>query len=142
MIESHDRAGWDSGLDIGVAMVNLDRTISRLRAKREELLAKLTAVDQAIAAVEGAEAGDVTREKDEAHPPVGLMTPGSSVVPTIVKPRRVLADAHKQALLDGRRKARGAKDAAAGRAREMPDASFVSALGTRGGSQAPRLVKK
>ena len=42
----------------------------------------------------------------------------------------------------GRRKARQAKDAAAGHAREMPDDSFVPALAARGADQLPRLVKK
>ena len=124
-------------------MVDLDRTVRILHAKRQELLAELKAVDRAIAALEGAQAAEVNHKKDEGHQTTAaLASPGPPIVPTIVKPKRVLTDSHKQALLEGRRKAREAKDAAAGLAREMPDASFVPALAPQGGSQPPRLVKK
>lgn len=56
--------------------------------------------------------------------------------------RRVLSDSHKQALIVATRKAREAKDAAKGLAREMPADSFVPAIGTRGDRQPPRLVKR
>ena len=66
----------------------------------------------------------------------------SAVLPRRVTPRRVLSDAHKHALIVGKRKAREATDAAKGLAREMPGDSFVPAIGTRGDRQPPRLVKR
>ncbi len=124
-------------------MVDLSGIVSALELKRQELLHELDAVDQAIAALRGAQARDTQVENVEnrqpASPPAGT---GESPVPTRVKARRVLGEAHKQALTMGRRQARQAKDAAAGHAREMPDASFVPALAARGTDPLPRLVKK
>jgi hypothetical protein len=123
-------------------MVDLDPTVRVLHTKRQELLAELKAVDSAIAALEGARTARVKHKKDERPQAAALVSPGPPIVPTVVTPKRVLADSHKQALLEGRRKARETKDAATGRARERLDASFVPALAPQGGRQPPRLVKK
>ena len=101
-------------------MAELDRTIEMLRARREELLNQLHVVDQALAAAEAAT---------------------GPVVPTRVKPARVLSDEHRQALIEGGRKARHSREASAGRAREMLDPSpgLAPASQTTG---LPRLVKR
>jgi hypothetical protein len=93
-----------------------------LQAQRTELVAQLEAVDRAIAALKGATDGDSTA--------------------TTVRPKRVMSDAHKQAIIAGRRKGREAKEVAAGRAREMPEEGFVPAIATGSGGDAPRLVKR
>ena len=107
-------------------MVDRDRRISVLQAQRQGLLNQLAALDKAIAAL------DATPPSANAH----------AQVVTRVKPRRTLGESHQEALTKGRRKAREAKDVAAGLAREMPDESFVPALAQRSGSQSPRLVKR
>lgn len=118
-------------------MGDLKGIVSALQATRRELAKQLEAIDKAIAALasgrstEAAEATDLAQS--EARGPL---------VPTRLKPKRVLGEAHKEALAKGRRKAREARDAAAGRAREMPDESFVPALAPGGGSQPPRLIKR
>jgi hypothetical protein len=117
-------------------MVDLDTSAKRLRAKREELLAQLDAVDQALAALTSE--GTTGTSTGELKPVLADEAPGA-VVPTRVRPQRVLSDEHRQALTEGRRKARHSQDAAAGRAREMADpspglASTATAL--------PRLVKR
>jgi hypothetical protein len=121
-------------------MVDLSGIVSTLELKRQELLQELDAVDQAIAALRSAPARDVRVENAENRQPAAA--PAEPLIPTRVRARRVLGEAHKQALTMGRRKARQAKDAAAGHAREMPDDSFVPALAARGTDQLPRLVKK
>jgi len=122
--------------------VALSRIVSLLDLKRQELLQQLAAVDQAIALLRSAPAGDMVDEMIEGHPPAAApSTTSPPLIPTRVKPKRVLGEEHKQALTMGRRKARQAKDAAAGHAREMPDASFVPALEARGVARLPRLVK-
>jgi hypothetical protein len=129
-------------------MVKLTRILSMLDEQRRELLDQLAAIDAAIAALEnagtgaGGPAGSAVAERPRAGLGVRADTAVSAVVPKRVKPKRVLSDAHKQALVIGKRKAREAKDAAKGLAREMPDDSFVPAIGTPGENQAPRLVKR
>jgi hypothetical protein len=128
-------------------MVKLTRILSMLDEQRRELLDQLAAIDAAIAALEnaGTGAGDPAGSAVAERPRAGLGVRADtavSVVPTRVRPKRVLSDAHKQALVIGKRKAREAKDAAKGLAREMPDDSFVPAIGTPGEDQAPRLVKR
>ena len=108
-------------------MVEVDRILSMLGEKRQELADQLDAIDRAIA--------DLTSTGASV-----AETP--SIVARPVKPRRVLSDAHKAAVSAGKRKALVAKDVAKGLAREMPDDSFVPAIGTRGDSQPPRLVKR
>ena len=123
-------------------MADLSRIVGMLDLKRQELLQQLAAVDQAIALLRSAPAGDVVEELIEDH--LSAESPSITsppLVPTRVKAKRVLGEGHKQALTIGRRKARQAKDAAAGHAREMLDASFVPALATRRVDALPRLVK-
>jgi hypothetical protein len=116
-------------------LVNLNRIVSTLRATRQQLATQLEAIDKAIAALTSGQSAEAA-EAPEAAP--GEPPP----VPTRLKPRRVLGEEHREALAKGRRKAREAKEAAAGRAREMPDESFVPALAPGSGSQPPRLVKR
>ncbi|MSO83108.1 MAG: hypothetical protein EXQ53_07405 [Acidobacteria bacterium] len=121
-----------------------------LEAQRRELLDQLGAIDRALAAlhsagvaVEDPRPADPEVPSDEVPPDeVPADKTMSTVVPRRVKPRRVLSDSHKQALVVSTRKAREARDAAKGLAREMPGDSFVPAIGTRGDRQPPRLVKR
>jgi hypothetical protein len=120
-------------------MVDRDRTVRRLRAKREALRDQLDAVDRALAALTGA--GVTGAAIQELKTQVAAEEAASPVVPTRVKPRRVLSDEHRHALIEGRRKARHSKDVAAGRARESPDPSPGVALASTA-RQLPRLVKR
>jgi hypothetical protein len=124
-------------------MVDLSRIVSMLELKRQELIEQLDAVDKAIAALRSTPAGDIVAEivEDQQAAEVSANT-SPPLVPTRVKPKRVLGEAHKQALTIGRRKAREAREAAAGLAREMPDDSFVPAIAAPRANQPPRLVKK
>jgi hypothetical protein len=122
-----------------VTVVDIDDTASVLRAKREALLDQLDAVDRPLAALAAAGIIDANAQELPTAKPAEEAT--RSVVPTRVKPRRVLSDEHRHALAEGRRKARHAKDAAAGRARE----TFDPAPGLAPASTAtdlPRLVKR
>jgi hypothetical protein len=101
-------------------MVDLDRTIRALHARRDELLNQLAAVDKALAAAEGAK---------------------SPVVAARVKPPRVLSEEHRQALIEGGRKARHSREASAGRAREMLDPTPGLAPASKAAG-LPRLVKR
>ena len=109
-------------------MATLAQIVGMLEEQRRSLLVQLDAVDRALAAL------------NAATPP----EPATTAVPStkVMPKRRMLTDAHKQALLMGRRKARNVKDVAAGHAREIPEESFVPAIGTRNDRQAPRLVKQ
>jgi hypothetical protein len=122
-----------------VALATLKQIVRMLERQRRELLDQLDGIDRAIAALGGA-----AIEAEEARPAVPDVPAGDTagtVRPRHVKPRRVLSDAHKQALIAGKRKAREAHDVAKGLAREMPGDGFVPAIGTRGDRQAPRLIK-
>lgn len=121
-------------------MAKLNRIVSMLEEQRRELLDQLDAVDKAIAALNGAD--KTVTETATARPHAAAEPTASAVLPTRVKSRRVLSDEHRQALIVGNRKAREARDAAKGLARELPADSFVPAIGTRGDSQPPRLVKR
>ena len=121
-------------------MVEMNQIRSMLEEKRRELADQLDAVDRAIAALNSA--GTPVAETRPAEPDVPAEHTASTVLPRRVKPRRVLSDSHKEAVTVGRRRARAAKDAAKGLAREMPDDSFVPAIRTRGDSPSPRLVKQ
>jgi hypothetical protein len=124
-------------------MADLSRIVSMLERKRQELLQQLDAVDNALAALRSAPAGDIVAESvEEPQTAEAPATTSPPLVPTRVKPKRVLGEAHKQALAIGRRKARAAREAASGLAREMPDDSFVPALASQSANQPPRLVKK
>ena len=120
-------------------MVDRDRTVRRLHAKREQLLDQLDTVDRALAALTGSGVTAPATQKLETKEAAEEAT--SPVVPTRVKPPRVLSDEHRQALIEGRRKARHSKDVAAGRAREIRDPSLGLAL-TSTARQPPRLVKR
>jgi hypothetical protein len=122
-----------------VRVVDLNDTASLLRAKREALLDQLDAVDRALAAVTAA--GIIVANAKELHTATPGAEASSPVVPTRVKPRRVLSDEHRHALTEGRRKARHARDAAAGRAREAPDPAPGLAPGSTA-TDLPRLVKR
>ena len=119
-------------------MPKLDRIVTLLHSQRAELLKELDAVDKALAALEGAGViGSPAPASEEAAPEAA-----SAVVPRRVKSKRMLSDSHKEALASGRRKAREAKDVAKGIAREVPDESFVPAIGTHDRTHPPRLVKR
>jgi hypothetical protein len=101
-------------------MVDLDRTISALRARRDELLNQLDAVQKALAAAEEAESPVVSRR---------------------VKPAKVLSEEHRQALIEGGRKARHSRAASAGHARELLDPTPGLAPASQTAAP-PRLVKR
>jgi len=121
-------------------MVTLNRIVGMLQEQRRALLEQLDAVDRAIAALDST--GVAVADTGPAEPDLPAEPTPGAVLPRRVTPRRVLSDSHKQALVVGRRKAREARDAAKGLAREMPGDSFVPAIGTRGDRQPPRLVKR
>lgn len=121
-------------------MVEMNRIRSLLEEKRQELADQLNAVDKAIAALDSARTP--MTETRPAEPDVGAELSVSPVLPGPVKPRRVLSDDHKAAISAGKRRARAAKDAAKGLAREVPDESFVPAIKKQGNRQSPRLVKR
>ena len=122
-------------------MVEMNRIRGLLEEKRQELADQLDAIDKAIAALNSGGTPGAATETQPADPAVSAELTVSAAVPRSVKPRRVLSDAHKEAISAGKRRARATKDAAKGLAREVPDDSFVPAIRTRGNSQSPRLVK-
>jgi hypothetical protein len=85
-------------------MVNFDSLIQLLHDKRCELLEQLKAVDRAIGVLAASSSATpqptntASRPTVEADPPV-----------IVVPPKRVLTEAHKTAMRDGRLKAREAK---------------------------------
>jgi len=121
-------------------MVNLNDVVLVLRAKRQELLDQLDAVDKALAALSGI--GDAVTLPPGRNPQEPPETPDGTVTPTRLKARRILSDAHKHALSEGRRKARHAKDAAAGLARELPEPAVGLAPASSAEGRQPRLVKR
>ena len=121
-------------------MVKLHRIMRMLDEERRAVLDQLDAIDRAIAALNSA--GTAAGDTPPAGPEVPADKAASAAVPRRVKPRRVLSESHKEALVRGKRKARETQDAARGLAREMPADSFVPAIGTRGDRQPPRLVKR
>src|SRR5438132_6584608 len=121
-------------------MTNLNEAVSLLRAKREELLLQLNAVDAALAALS---AFDVpVTPLPETKPAAAGEQPASTVLPTKIKAPRILSEEHKHALKEGRRKARHAKDAAAGLARELPEPSAGLTPASSAEGRQPRLVKR
>ena len=121
-------------------MAELKHIVRMLERQRRDLVDQLAAVDKAIAALNGTAAtgGDAS----PAQPDIPTEDPRATKLPRRIKQKRVLSDAHKQAMVAGRRKAREAHDVAKGLAREMPDEGFVPAIGVRGGRLVPRLIKK
>ena len=120
-------------------MVDVDRIQGMLKEHRQELQRQLDALDKTIAALAGA-SPPVDTPLAEPDTPTGPAA--SAVLSTRVKPRRVQSDSHKEAITAGKRRARAAREAAKGLAREMPDDSFVPAIRSRGDSQSPRLVQR
>lgn len=121
-------------------MVNLDPIVRQLNEQRRELVEQLAAVDAAIAAL--ANLGTAVPAGPPAEPDVPVELAAGEIVPRRLKAKRVLSDSHKHALVVSKRRARGAKEAAKGLARDLHDDSFVPAIGKRGDRQAPRLVKR
>ena len=117
-------------------MITLDRILRDLEEQRRELLDQLAAVEKAIAALAAAAASRAPESDAPAE------TGPGAIVARLVKPRRVLSDSHKQALVVSKRRAREIQEAAKGLAREKHDDSFVPAIGKRGDRQPPRLVKR
>ena len=122
-------------------MASLKQIVRMLEAQRRELLEQVASIDRAIDAL-----GSTGPEAAEPRPGMSEVPAGDiaeTMPPRPAKARRVLSDAHKQALIAGRRRAREAHDVARGLAREMPDDGFVPAIGTRAADgQPPRLVKR
>jgi hypothetical protein len=120
-------------------MVDFDSSAKKLYAKRQALLDELAAIDRALTALAGA--GIAGPNNQEGHTVAAAEKEMSPVVPTRIKPPRVQSDAHRHASIEGRRRARHSKEAAAGRAREMPNqpARLASAAEVAG---PPRLVKR
>jgi hypothetical protein len=126
-------------------MVDLNRIVGTLQATRRELTQQLDAIDKAIAALMSAAPSAELAGAPAGVPAVAAGAEQTDAPPldaVRLKPKRILNDAHKEALARGRRRAREVKEAAAGRARELPDDSFVPALAPVSGAQPPRLIKK
>jgi hypothetical protein len=123
-----------------VTVADVNRMRRMLEAQRLALLEQLAANAIAIAGLDSASTH--VPETRPAEPEVPAEHTASAVLSRRVKPRRVLSDAHREAVSVGKRRARAVKDAALGLAREPPSASFVPALRTRGDNQPPRLVKR
>ena len=122
-------------------MVNVDSAIKMLQDKRQEFLDQLDSIDRAITLLNGTTVASSTQEqKRQARHTAPVETP-SEVLPTVVKPQRILRDEHKHKLIEGRRRAREAKDVARGVARQPLSDEFVPAL-AQSSDQLPRLVKQ
>ena len=121
-------------------MVEVNRILGMLKEQRQELQGQLDAIDQAIAALDGA--STPVAETLPAEPDTASVPAANATLSTRVKSRRVQSDSHKEAITAGKRRARAAREAAKGLAREMPDDSFVPAIEARGDTQSPRLVKR
>jgi len=122
-------------------MTNLNDAVRLLRAKREELLQHLKAIDTALEALSGltvagppARGGTPETTADETE------EADSVVLPTRLKARKTLSDEHKHALKEGRRKARHAVAVAAGFARELHEPP--PGLPSGGGDPKPKLVRR
>ena len=121
-------------------MVEVNRMLAMLKEHRQELQRRRDAVHKAIAVLAGALTPAAETPPAELNAPAGPAA--SAALSTRVQARRVQSDAHKEAVTAGKRRARAAREAAKGLAREMPDDSFVPAIRARGDSQSPRLVKR
>jgi hypothetical protein len=121
-------------------MVSLSDAVSLLRAKRKELSDQLDAVDEALAALGSPGIASATRSEGNPQEAAGATV--SESLPKRLRPPRVLSDEHRHALNEGRRKARHSKEAAAGRAREMPDPRPGLAPASSADGRRPRLVKR
>lgn len=121
-------------------MVDVDRIRGMLKEHRQELQRQLDALDKTIAALAGAV--PPVADTPLAEPDLQTEPAASAVLSTRVKPRRAQSDSHKDAITAGKRRARAAREAAKGLAREMLDDSFVPAIRARGDRQSPRLVQR
>ena len=122
-------------------MATLNQIVSMLQEQRRELLEQLSAVDRALAALEGGEAA-APATLPAAPAVVDAPAEAREVLPRRVTARRVMTDPHREAVIAGKRRARNVREAAKGLARELPDEGFVPAIRRRGDDQAPRLVKR
>jgi hypothetical protein len=113
---------------------------NRLRARRKELSDQLDAVDRALAALTGPGSASTTSLDGNSQQAAGQTA--SAVLPTRLKPPRTQSDEHRHASKEGRRKARHSKEAAAGRARELPDPRSGLVPASSADSRRPRLVKQ
>jgi hypothetical protein len=113
-------------------MIDLTRTIRLLEAKRLELLNQLQAIDKALAALHGT---DTKVSAAEAQPPI-VDVPRV----TVIKPKRTLSEAHKHAMIEGRRRAREIKRLSSGETETRPD-ERVPAI-AQPTDLTPRLVKR
>ena len=121
-------------------MVDLKDAVSLLQAKRQELTDQLASVDKALDALLDAGGAVPIAPAAAAQEEIGdALNP---VCPTRLKSPRTLSDDHKHALNEGRRKARHAKAAAAGFARETTDPSPGLATASSVKGRPPRLVKR
>jgi hypothetical protein len=134
--DAHSTSSSDND---NVTVVDIDGAASLLRAKRKALLDQLDAVDRELASLSAP--GIIAANAEELHTAKPAEEATSPVVPTRVKPRRVLSDEHRHAMTEGRRKARHAKEAAAGRARETRDPAPGLAPASTA-NDLPRLVKR
>src|SRR6516164_4963112 len=115
--------------------IDLESSLRSLHAKRSELLNQLGAIDTALAALAAAGIRVVNAPESRHEAADDVL---GRVVPIQIKPRRMLSDEHRHALLEGRRTARHARAVAEGRARELlaPSPAPSNAAGL------PRLVKR
>ncbi len=122
-------------------MAEMKQIVKLLQEQRRALVDQLAAVDRALAALGGKDAGVPVADADSFDDQDAELVSGD-VRPTQVKARRTQTDAHKQAISAGKRRARHARDAAKGLVREVHADDFVPAVGRRGDPSAPRLVKR
>ena len=106
-------------------MVEMNRIRSMLEEKRQELADQLNAVDRAIAALNSART-PVTKTRP-AEPDVRAEVAVSAVLLRPVEPRRVLSDAHREAISVGKRRARAA---------ELPTVTENATVGSSAARQA------
>ena len=124
-------------------MADMKQIVRMLEEERRALLAQLSGIDEAIAALTSvvparAPAAAAPQSTGESIEPSGA----PPLLPRQVKAKRMLTDAHKQALSAGRRKARHAREVGTGIARELPADGFAPAIGKRSDAHAPRLIKR
>jgi hypothetical protein len=110
-------------------MLSIEKSIRALVQAREQLVKQIDAVDRAIAILRG-----------ETRQPAEGRAAEHASVPAVnrVRPKRVLSEEHKRAMVEGRRKSKLAKEIAAGRAFEPVDVPAIAAPA----SEVPRLVKR
>jgi hypothetical protein len=124
-------------------MADMKHIVRMLEEERRALLAQLSGIDEAIAALTtAAPTPAAPRPAEPAAPTEPSTGPSGSLLPRQVKAKRMLTDAHKHALSAGRRKARHARDVGTGIARELPADGFAPGIGKRSDTHAPRLIKR